>query len=689
MITERRSVLCVCILCRHESSNSGKYVSTATRTRHQRREKTFNNHDISASYNGNITRIESTDIGKNVNQYVRSEMMEEDILYYDVTNNDDYEDTIAANIILLDDNNTSDGDGNNEEEYDTNENDDGDEREYDYDSEEEYVNEGEYDSHEEYHNDKEYDKDEDDNDEECDSDKKDDNNELALKEFNLLDNLIKGLQLLYIKEKITLSNKVFNEIMIIFGLLDVSLFKLRKNLENIIPIKPKLVDMCWNSCCAYIGKNSAAYFSVIDSLRIQYKDPSRAMILQYQHEYTSSEEYISNNDKIGDVIDGNRYKSLSQEYDRTNYNPENLPMRIHINYLQDIEAIENEIGGARTRIQSTQLCLEPVIFKQELEEIQTHFVGFVHHYENEYYQRDSDRLPATLISFHYLLYIMKSIQETGPPWLTWQFLIERLCGMLIPLKIFSAFQKETKILPLEHAFRFSATEEELHSPSQKYNMIKTDVRKVKQHYDTTLDLMMNEVGEIIEHIQKYGKLRTKSEVLINSKLVNRKGDVTRNNYSIAAKLLVDKNAHLPKAHYDFEEREFYSQVLYYFVHEFNNKLSMLAFVQWIRRPEILGNNIQYFHNIGETSVINVTAIDQYVGFLENLGFISKSVDDYELILGAKGGLELDLTDIFRDQVRGKINHPGTPPFQEDIDNDQLTVRESLKRHSLILDLRVV
>ncbi|RGB25850.1 hypothetical protein C1646_631813, partial [Rhizophagus diaphanus] len=32
-----------------------------------------------------------------------------------------------------------------------------------------------------------------------------------------------------------------------------------------------------------------------------------------------------------------------------------------------------------------------------------------------------------------LLHIKKSIQETGPPWVTWQFLIERLCGMLIPL----------------------------------------------------------------------------------------------------------------------------------------------------------------------------------------------------------------------------------------------------------------
>ena len=28
---------------------------------------------------------------------------------------------------------------------------------------------------------------------------------------------------------------------------------------------------------------------------------------------------------------------------------------------------------------------------------------------------------------------MNSIKETGPPWATWQFPMERLCGMLIPL----------------------------------------------------------------------------------------------------------------------------------------------------------------------------------------------------------------------------------------------------------------
>ena len=143
------------------------------------------------------------------------------------------------------------------------------------------------------------------------------------------------MQLLYIKEKHTISDKAFNEIMSIFGIIDVSLYKLRKSLKKIVPIQPKLVDICWNSCCAFIGENanhdicpicgepryvsgktpeqsqkSAAYFSIIDSLTIQYKDPFRATILRYRHEYTSREEYISNDGKIGDVFDGNRYKSL-------------------------------------------------------------------------------------------------------------------------------------------------------------------------------------------------------------------------------------------------------------------------------------------------------------------------------------------------------------------------------------------
>ncbi|CAB4431746.1 unnamed protein product [Rhizophagus irregularis] len=158
-------------------------------------------------------------------------------------------------------------------------------------------------------------------------------------------------------------------------------------------------------------------------------------------------------------------------------------------------------------------------------------------------------------------------------------------------KIFRIFQKEPRILPLERVFSFSMTEEELHSPFQKCIMTKSEIRKVKQYYMTALDLTMNDIGEITEHIQKYGKLRTKLGALIGSKYVNNnKGDVARNNYSIAAKLLVDKNAHRPRAPVDFEEREFYGQVLYYFVHEFRGELSMLAFIHWIRNPEMLGSH---------------------------------------------------------------------------------------------------
>lgn len=61
-------------------------------------------------------------------------------------------------------------------------------------------------------------------------------------------------------------------------------------------------------------------------------------------------------------------------------------------------------------------------------------------------------------------------------------------------QIFNVFQKESQILPLERAFSFSATEEELHSPFRKYQMTKTETQRVKQYYATALDLTMNNIG---------------------------------------------------------------------------------------------------------------------------------------------------------------------------------------------------
>src|SRR5215212_7101161 len=46
---------------------------------------------------------------------------------------------------------------------------------------------------------------------------------------------------------------------------------------------------------------------------------------------------------------------------------------------------------------------------------------------------NEDRTNIFLISFHYLLHVVDSIEDFGPCRGYWQFPMERMCGMLIPL----------------------------------------------------------------------------------------------------------------------------------------------------------------------------------------------------------------------------------------------------------------
>src|SRR5688572_22201813 len=46
---------------------------------------------------------------------------------------------------------------------------------------------------------------------------------------------------------------------------------------------------------------------------------------------------------------------------------------------------------------------------------------------------EEDRSNIFLISFHYLLHVVQSIEDFGPCRGYWQFPMERMCGMLIPL----------------------------------------------------------------------------------------------------------------------------------------------------------------------------------------------------------------------------------------------------------------
>ena len=118
----------------------------------------------------------------------------------------------------------------------------------------------------------------------------------------------------------------------------------------------------------------------------------------------------------------------------------------------------------------------------------------------------------------------ESIEDFGPYRRYWQFPMERICGMLIPLvksqihpyanlwnnlvlnerfnhlkyktkfyeQVFS--QEEEKEWPSHRVFSSSLYEEfELYSPLKKYNLSTIELKKLKETYSAIFDLNINEI----------------------------------------------------------------------------------------------------------------------------------------------------------------------------------------------------
>ncbi|CAG8581486.1 9727_t:CDS:2 [Racocetra fulgida] len=66
-----------------------------------------------------------------------------------------------------------------------------------------------------------------------------------------LENLIKGLKLFQIKDKHNMSEAAFNEILKVLEIPNITLYKLEKYLENLVPLKLTLIDCCINTCIAF------------------------------------------------------------------------------------------------------------------------------------------------------------------------------------------------------------------------------------------------------------------------------------------------------------------------------------------------------------------------------------------------------------------------------------------------------
>ncbi|RIB11190.1 hypothetical protein C2G38_127932 [Gigaspora rosea] len=91
------------------------------------------------------------------------------------------------------------------------------------------------------------------------------------------------------------------------------------------------------------------------------------------------------------------------------------------------------IQGWSLFVAAVKLCQKRIISSDDINELRRLILGFYDHYEKTYYRQEQIRLPAMKICLHYLLHLVDTIETNGPCWSTWQFPIERLCGMLMPL----------------------------------------------------------------------------------------------------------------------------------------------------------------------------------------------------------------------------------------------------------------
>jgi hypothetical protein len=138
---------------------------------------------------------------------------------------------------------------------------------------------------------------------------------------------------------------------------------------------------------------------------------------------------------------------------------------------------------------------------------------------------DEDRSNIFLISFHYLLHVAESIEDFGPCRGYWQFPMERMCGMLIPLvksqihpyanlwnnlvlnERFNHLKYKTKfyehIFPQEEEKEWAShrvfssslydNEYEFYSPSKKYGLTLAELKKLKETYSAIYDKSLNQI----------------------------------------------------------------------------------------------------------------------------------------------------------------------------------------------------
>src|SRR6266498_2649178 len=165
---------------------------------------------------------------------------------------------------------------------------------------------------------------------EDDNDDDDDNDIMQIDEERLNKEVIEGLRLLHLKSLYNFTKAVYNNIIKLFANKNISLYKIKKILEEFTGLVPTFYDICENSCICYTDvyesyqncplcnssrydsnnklKKVMPYLSIKEILKIQYNNKVRAKELLYHYGYITNKE-LDDND-LDNIFNGDIYKEL-------------------------------------------------------------------------------------------------------------------------------------------------------------------------------------------------------------------------------------------------------------------------------------------------------------------------------------------------------------------------------------------
>ena len=307
---EEKTFLCTCISCLKENSN-GILLNQNTYNRHRKKQQTREDSLIKQFHSGENYQEEELSI----DDIRQDDIYQEEELPIDDIRQDDIHQEEELPIDELDKNSDIESFDEDNKYYS------------DY-SEDDSEDDDDYEEND----------DEDDNDGEDDNEDEEEDDD-AMQIDNRPDSpskkLIEGLKLLYLKSLYNFTESAYDDIIKIFTIENVSLYKVKTHLKNITGLVPIFYDMCENSCICYTedyesdqvcpycsstrfdakgkAKKVMPYLSIKDRLKIQFKDENRAKELLYRHEYITNKEQNDDDDDLDDIFDGSIYKELMEE----------------------------------------------------------------------------------------------------------------------------------------------------------------------------------------------------------------------------------------------------------------------------------------------------------------------------------------------------------------------------------------